>query len=711
MSKDKKSKFDRNFAEDPQLAERVAAYFAPRIKITRTNRLQLDEAMWRFYNMWNVTKDGYHSYTGRAQLYIPEVRKSIESQARYLTKTAFPGADCFDVTPGLTGSKRGAQAWRSIHTWGMKQAQVPLKYYVAMRQMCMLGTVPIYLPWRKDVRHEFRSRRDPKSRQILPVKQEVELFNGPDFVVRDIFRWYPFNPKKTDLSDGCFEIMACGPQEIKRLEREGVLANADRILAGGGNAYAEEEFARDVMRAESMGINIQYNQGYAGTAEIKKKDIDEQNSDKTYMRTVIFADVVFPEACEDDEDPEKPIPMLIEMFSSDVCSRIQRNPFFHQRPPYVIGRYIQPNADEFYGQGIPWAIQYMQYEMNSKAEQGMDSSTLALNPLAIVDPGLAGASNEFNVEPGAIWWANPQGVKLATMPDVSPIAQAAIQGLRGMMADYSDRSPALPTQLMGKSRTATQSEIVNDSLGVDTWLFQMANEGQILEPMLEQWEALADQNLEEGQLVMILGRRAGDLKRTLLSKSDILGRYSYAWKGASAAANDQIVARQMLDALKVYSTLPPQAQQQLNFNFQEFFKILWSDKWKLHDSDKILGEPEEMVTQDAKAENKMAEMGLELEVLPMDDDLGHMREHDSFLAGAKNQTVKTILMAHIIEHKKSKEQKDMLKQIQQQQQQQMMQMQMMLAQQGGKRGSQGSGNRTQLSPSASTGDMASGMRA
>jgi hypothetical protein len=707
--KEPKSKFDINFAENKALAERVAAHFVPRVRTVRNNRQPLEEAWWRFFNMWNVTKDGYHNYSGRANLYIPEVRKNVEAQARQLTKAAFPSEECFDVGPGLTGTKRGAQSWRSMHKWAMSNCSLPLKYFVAMRQECMLGTSPIYLPWRHEVRHEFRSRRNGK--KVLPKKMEVELFNGPDFIVRDLFRWYTFNPKKQDLADGCFEVEACSLFDLMALERQGLLANFKEVTTGASNAYLAEEFSRDIMRAESMGIQLQYNMAYAGEAVIKKDEGDKPESDRSFMRLTIYADMIMPEACEDDEDPEVPIPMKIQIYGNNIAGLIQRNPFYHQRPPYVIGRYIQPNADEFYGQGIPWSTQFMQYEMNSKAEQGMDSATLALNPIAIVDPGLAGASNEFTIEPGAIWWASPQGVKLGAMPDTTPVAYQAIQQLRVQMADYSDRSPALPPQLMGKSRSATQSEIVQDSLNVDNWLFQMQNELSVLMPMLEQWEAITDQNMKEEQMVMILGRRAGDLKRTLLTRSDLLGRYTYQWKGASSVSNRQILARQMLDALKVYSILPPGDQQKMQFNGSEFFKILWSEIWQLPDADKILGSPEEMVTQDAQAENKMVEMGLEIEVLPNDDDEGHMKEHDKALTLVKDPTAKLTLMSHQIQHKAQMERKKM--QAEQQQQMQKMQMQLMLmqAQGGGKGKSRGSGNRAQLSPNGSTGDMASGNRA
>ena len=376
----------------------------------------------------------------------------------------------------------------------------------------------------------------------------------------------------------------------------------------------------------------------------------------------------------------------------------------------MVGRYIQPNPDEFYGQGIPWATQYQQYELNTKAEQGMDSATLALNPIAIVDPGLAGSANDFNIEPGAVWWANPAGVKMASMPDVTPVAYAAIQQLRSQIQDYSDRSPALPPQLLGKSRTATQSEIVFDTMGVDNWLFQLQNENLILTPMLEQWEAITDQNMSDKMTVMILGRRAGDFKRTLLSRGNLLGKYAYNWKGASAAANKQVVSRQMLDALKVITTMPPQMLQGLNFNGGEFLKVMWTDMWNLPDADKILGIPEEMASQDAECENDAIKMGLEIEVQPMDDDQEHMGIHDKFLPSLKSPVLKKLLMAHILEHKKSAEAK--VKQQQLQQQQQQLQLAMAQAQGGGGHGKKpGSGNRTQLSPNLTPGNQASGTRA
>lgn len=713
MAKEKKSVYDRNFAEDTAIRERVAEFLLPRIKETRYQRYAMDQNLMRFFNMWNVTKDQFHSYQGRATLYIPEVRKNVEEQARQLTEVAFPSEDFFGVSPSPTGTKRGAEAWKSLHTTFMNNAAIRSKYFVAMRQMCMLGTAPIYLPWKKLETLQWRSAFNPKTKKIENRRHKFEIYNGPDFIVRDLFKWFALNPMKPDFQeDGCFEISVKSTVELLREAKAGLLASWEEIEKGPTNAYLLEELQFDVLRMEQMGLVIQNNVAYSGEAMLRDEN---PNPDATHEEITLHLPMICPEACEEDEDPELPIPMQIKIYDMTHPGLIRRNPFAHQQAPYVVGKYILPNADEFYGQGIPWSTQYMQYEMNSKAEQGMDSATLAINPIAVIDPGLAGGGQDFDVEPGAKWWANPQGVHFTSMPDLTEVAQRAISNLKAMMGDYSDRSPALPPQLMGKSRTATQSEIVSDSLSIDNKHFQIQNEIMILQPMLSQWEALADQNLDDDQIVMILGRRASDLRRTMLNKRTLLGRYQYFWKVSSSMQNRAILGRQMLDMIKVLTMLPPQLIQGLKIDWAEIIKVLWTDGFKLQDADRILGIPEEMASQDAEAENKMAALGLELEVLPGDDDDEHLSIHGKDIEKPKNEMQKLLLMQHVMEHNRQKQRKQQAMQqmqVMMQQQQQMAMLQAASGQggQGGPRRSRGSGNRTQLSPNMTAGNQGSGVR-
>lgn len=710
MAKSKIDVWNHNFAENKKVRERIESLLIPSLKGVREERQPLQEEWKKFFNMWNVKHDEHHAYTGRAKLYIPEVRKNVEAQARQLVDAAFPSEEFFDCSPGEAGTKKGAQIWKSIQRWNIERSQLRVKFHPFCRQEVLYGTSPAYVSWTEKQNRIMRSARDPKTKKIKVSRDLIKAVSHPDFLVRDLMLWHTMNPKISDLSDGCFEDYLIGYFDILRRSKSGQLHDIESLFEEKSDALKMDELRDYVEKMENTGLSILSEQGLVGEYDLN----EDQGLDpklRKYLCTSVYIDMVLPEACEDDEDQELPIPLKIEIYNGNHVGFVGRNPFWHQKPPYLVGKYILPNADEFYGQGIPWAIQYMQHEINSKAEQAMDSATLALNPLAFVDPALAAQISDFNVEPGAIWFIRPDGVKLGAVPDLTNTGYAAISQLRGQMMDYSDRAPALPPQLLGKARSATQADVVDRAMSVDMKAFSNQNEIMVLQPLLEMWESLTDQNIQDDQVIMILGRRSSDWKRMLVRKSQTLGQYAYFWKASSYNANKPIMARQMLDMVKVSATLPPDAQQRLNFKYDELFKILWTEMFNLPDGDRLFGNPEEMVSQDPEVEHKMLELGLELEVLPADNDDEHIQKHMEFAKSLKDEQLQASLEYHIMMHDIQKKKKVAAMQQMIQMRQAMMQQQAMAQQSAGQRKSPGSGNRTQMNSNMNAGDMGSGVRA
>ena len=704
--KEEKSVWVKNFAGNKDLADRVLQLFGTKMKSIQDQRYEYEQELIRYYNMWNVAHDDNHTYSGNSKLYIPEVRKNVEAQARTLTDTAFPNDEFFDCVPGQGGTYAGAQIQNAIRKWQMEQANITTKYFVYNRQKCLYGTSPVRISWKKQTEYAFANARDKKTGKLKMTKKLIELYNGPDFQVRDLMKWYPLNNKKIDFrEDGCFENQMVDKEFIELLNKKGMVFKKDEIFLENSEDTIEE-LNRDIQRAETLGLSIERDVGYGGTANLRKDTEDKMG--KALMQ-VIFAKVVGPkEMYLDDEDTELPIPMEIHIYNNRHVGFIGRNSYWHQLPPYVVGRYLYPNADEFYGQGIPKATQYQQYELNSKAEQCMDSVTMALNPIAIIDPAFAAQNADFEIEPAAIWFANPQGVKLASLPDVSATGYQAIGQLRSQIQDYSDRAPALPAQFQGKSRTATQSEIIDRSMSVDSRQFQRQDEKEVLEPMLEMWESLTDQYADESQMIMILGRDAGAWGRQAVTKEMYLGNYKYFWKVTTDLSNRQIKSRQMIDMMKVAGSLPPEAQAKLNFNFAEAYRILWKDINNLPGAEKVIPDPFSTPKQDPRLVLEMLRLGMETEVLPGDDNVAFIKYMTLAASEEKDKDVKKEIMRQIYLHMESYKVKQATLQQEMQRRQEMMMAQQEA--QGGS-GTQGSGNRTQLSPNAGTGDMASGTRA
>lgn len=703
--KEKPTAWTKNFASDAELRDKVLSIFGAKLQGIQDQRDYLERDWIRFYNMWNVAHDDYHMYNGQSKLYIPEVRKNIEAQARSLTDAAFPNDEFFDCTPGPSGTYNGANIQKALRLWQMEQANLTSQYFVFCRQKCMYGTTVARIGWDKTMEQAFANARDPKTGKLKMTKKLIEMYNGPTFKTRDLLKWYPMNNRKFDFrEDGCFENEMVNRDFIDKLEAIGMVWNKKDIQTAMNEISAVEEMDKDIERAETIGLMVDSGTGYAGTASLRDQDAERMGLS---LMQVIYTKMVAPKMCLEDEDPTVAIPVEIHIYNKSHVGFIGRNRFWHQRPPYLVDRYILPNADEFYGQGIPQATQYQQYELNSKAEQAMDSVTMALNPIVIADPAFAAQNTEFEIEPAAVWFADPKGIKLAQMPDVSSAGYAAIAQLRGQIQDYSDRAPALPAQLQGKSRSATQSEIVDRTMSVDLKQFQRQSEKDVLEPLLEMWESLTDQYADEKQMIMVLGRAAGGWKRMAISKEMYLGNYKYFWKVSTDLSNRQIKSRQMIDMMKVAGSLPPESQQKLNFRFDEAFRILWKDIMNLPDADKVIPDPLALPKQDPRIVVEMIRMGFETEPLAGDDNAAFVKYFTMVAQEEKNKELKEEFLRQAMVHMEQFKAKRAIVQAEMQRRQQMMEQAQ--GEQGEKM--QGSGNRTQLSPNANAGDQGSGTRA
>ena len=694
----KKSIWETNFAENPKIRNRVYQAFSPLTRQLMDEREPLEQKWLEFFRMWNVEKDGNNPYNGRARLYIPEVRKNVEAQARQLTEAAFPNDDFLSCYP-LHGTFKGADLQLQIRKFQIRQSQLRMKYHIAMRQACLFGNAPAFIPWKKTEKKIWMNKR--VGAKIKPYRDTVELYNGPDFVPVDLFRWYALDPLNHDFQEaGCFYNSLVDKFEMRRRDKAGELFDLKELLSKAANALDKSELEKFIEKFEASGVILE-KKGYAGEFSTAKT----KNENNKILCTRIYTEMELPEAALDDEDKDMPIPVVIDLYNSEHIGLIKRNPFFHQQAPYVCGKYILPGPEEFYGQGLVWAIQYMQHEINSKAEQAMDSATLALNPLTFIDPALCGNMLDFPVEPGAIWFVNPQGVRQSAIPDTTQTGYNAISMLRGQMADYSDRSPALPPQLLGKSRTATQSEIVAASLSVDVKSFQMQNESMILNPTMEMWESLTDQNIEDKQILLLTGHEYKKAKQIIVNKNQIVGRYQYRWDASSITQNRAVLARQLIDLIKIYGTIPPQYLATVRFRLDEVFKALVREGMNLPNVERFFGLAKDEAT-DPETELEMLMAGLEIFVSIGEDDVQHMQKHDEQLNDPKlSADQKEALIAHIAVHESQRQEKLRAAQAAQAQMLQMQQMQAMQQQ-----GSRGAGNRTQLSPNSSGGDIASGGR-
>lgn len=698
----KRNVWEVNWASNKKIMERIRVDLPALVKRTMDDRVALEEDWLEYFRMWNVQKDTNNYYKGNARLYIPEVRKNIEAKARELTESAFPNDQYLTCIPGKGGTNEGADLQLQFRKWQIMQSGLQWKMHIFNRQKAMLGTSAAYVPWRSEKRWEWASSKSAKG--VKPKFQQVDVYNGPDFEVVNMFMWYALNPLHWQFQNfGCFENKLVDRFELEKRNKAGEVFEFQEIDKALGEAMGKTELARFIQMIEASNLIIEKG-GYSGEARLPTKD---EVRNKHILHTEVYCFMELPEACVEDEDPSQPIPVVVDIYNSSHIGNIKRNKFFHQQAPYVASWYIPPNAGEFYGSGQPKATRYMQHEVNSKAEQGMDSATLALNPIAIIDPAKVGNMDEFLLEPGAKWFADPSGVKLAQIPDVTPVAYQAISQLRAQIQDFSDRTPALPSQFGGKARTAFQADIVNQAQSIDSSSFLKFDELLVFQPLMIQWQYLTDQNVEDKQILYFFGDQYNKAKQILVRKNKMLGKYMYQWVAAQTIMNRQIISSQIINFLKVIATAPPAMIQQSGINLGEICRFLWRDGFNLPNYQKVFGSEYDEST-DPEVEHAMLREGMEIQVSPGDDDAFHIKVHDQDMkAKDLDDAEKEQLAQHIAQHQKQMQQKQMVQQLKQQQAQAMAQQQQ---QTGYKARNPGSGNRTQVNQNANVSNASSGIR-
>jgi hypothetical protein len=407
----------------------------------------------------------------------------------------------------------------------------------------------------------------------------------------------------------------------------------------------------------------------------------------------------------------KTIPYVCEVVNNNHVIRIQQNPFWHQQPNFVFFRFILPPGPEFYGRGLPEASIPIQAMLDDTLNQTMDSSTLSLNAITIVNPAFAPNAESFEVEPNAIWWADPAGVKQFTFPDLSDSGFRNVGALRSMISEMSDNQPQLPDPIAGKARSTGQAQLAINEWQTDLYSFVNQNIKDALEPFAYQVHSLLQQNVPDDAIIRIGGKYSGAWVNRVLTPSDLAGRYYFKWMGAISVENQAVKTQQMLQFLKIYPMLPPDAQ--IKIKWSNLLIKLLRDGFQIKDVQNIIETPEMNASVPPMIENKMLDQGSPVKVEDSDDDDLHNRVHTKGFNEAKDAYTRAIYKQHMVKHEEAKSKK--IKQ-QMQMQQMMAQAQMMQQQEmmSGKKPGGGSpknplGNQGQMSESTNAPDIERGM--
>lgn len=708
-----------NWANQPDFSYPLCQNMMMIWEILKSMRAQREMVWEQSYRAWSVdTLDVDNNYRGRTRIKWPQTRKEVETMTRRIMKGVFTEdylratSDKFEDEDLTICNSMVVQHYLD----NVMKFQTAAEPWI--KQGVLYGTSPLRTYWKREVVEQFFKERHftvnsdgtikPNTRT---VQQMVTQYNGPVARAEDIYQtWvYPHNISCIEDAEAVFLRTKVTWEQMMARANTGMSVEMTPDFKERLDKDLEEKIKQS--KGEGRDSDIDFPRSLERLLQFADGgQFSAINGNKYYDLIEIYFKTKLP-------NTEAPVPIVMEVLNYIHPTRIQRNPYWHQSFPLDFFRYIKPPPGEFYGRGLPESTLDVQSQMDDLLTQGMDSATLALNPITIINPAFAPNAESFEVEPGAQWWADPAGIKNFEFPDLSDVAIKNALQLRTLITQMSDNSPQLPDPISGKARSTGQAQLAIDEWSTDLFNFLRTISVDALAPFAGKIHMLLQQNLSDEDVIKITGKYAGVWIDRVVKPDDVLGNYNFHWITSLDIQQKTVKAQQMLNFMKVYGTIPPQELQDIKFNWSTFLTLLLRDGFGVKDVTKVIETPRMTQSTPPDLENRIMKQGGIVKVTDSDNDSAHIASHQLFQQTLKQNDIytKSLFDQHIQLHQQQQEKKQQAAEAMQAQQQ-MQQAQLASGQAkppGGGVKPQNNprvGNPRQINESTNVGDMGKGMR-
>lgn len=622
--------FNYNYAKRQDVCDRFMEQFASLIGNTRNNRKTLEESWLEDLQQWSCRSDEQGYVPGFSNIFVPELNNQVETGVEKALATNFPGPDWIWAVPmkGTTPEK-AEKIRRAVVNELENKNNIFVKSDEFERQKYLFGTSVWKASFRKEMIDIFT--RDPNGK---PQKTQVPRYYGVQWDVVDLFKWYIY-PETSDL-DTCMFCFEDSMQNIKDLKGTGLYENMDQVTS---TDWDTNHMWVDVQR-------LQFD--YLSNAMASRPGC------------AVFTEVW----CDFEIKKGLKVPVMAVIANQKTVVRLTRNPYWNQKSPYLADRLVKRPGKLFYGFSVADKIRTTTHTMTDVAGQTFDSLTYSLNPIAIIDPALAGDVNSMKLMPGAKWLGSPEGIQFTSFPDVTPSGLRAMGELRGMIAQFSDNSPGIAPQLQGKARSATQATLVSAAVTQKQRVQSKSEEATIYGPMGNTTHMMMLQFMDDEWPIRMQGPDGGAWISEVMQPTDLIGAVDFVWKGSSQLEKTAVRSQQLLafynSALQTMTVLPPG-----ELDIQALFMKVAKEAFGLEDIDELFKSLRDKQTIDPDVENVALYDVQDLPVHIGDNDKKHITVHQEVIDDPKStEQQKLMAQRHIERHELQEKAKAQIEQAQ-----------------------------------------------
>jgi hypothetical protein len=681
--KKEKRALDYNYAKDEEFSSELLSNLLETWHLVRQEREEREDIWQENYRAWSNDKlDAEKQYDGMADLSLPQIRKEIETMTRRIYKGLFPD-DYLRAEPiRLEDEDLAIANTMMVRHYYDKVMNIKSFAFPWIKQGVIYGTSPARQFWHKKENEQFFKERyfvrtkegilEPKTR----FKQDkIVTYNAPELRAEDVFQtWvHPHNVDKPENIQHVFWRTKINKYQLKTKSQQGMCHKYEELKDTGDQ--------RDWDFEESQERLQQFGQSGLMPA---------LQDDGQWDLLEVWCNILLP-------GHDEPVPCVVEILDYAHVTRIQRNPYWHQKPPFDFMRFIIPPPGEFYGRGLPEASLKLQHQIDDTLNQTMDSATLALNNITVINPAYAPNAESFEVEPRAVWWADPNAVKQLTFPDLSGVGYTNVGILRGFVSELSDNQPQLPDPIAGKARSTGQAQLAINEWQTDLYTIIDMIATEALQPMAKKTHMLLQQNLEDDEIIRVSGKFSGSYINRVITPEEVVGNYNFSWLSSLQIENTAVKNQQMLNFMRMFQQIPP---GEVKINWSNFIIKLLRDGFMIKDIHNIVETEHMNASTSPDIEYRILKLKGAIRVEDSDNDDAHLLRHAADLSKETDEYVKAKLEEHIRTHVESQQKKIVMVQ----------QMQAAMAQQAPPQGAGGGpGNPQQIPESTAEDDLERGM--
>jgi len=532
----------KNLASDEKVVQHVRDELIPTIKFTREDRQQL-EAQWReISNMVDMKHDGGQRYFGRSNQYLPIYRRERDKLVSTLSRGLFPGPDYFDCIDRETGDSD--HKVKSYMQWEMERnAKLRIHMKKFLYQYIDFGVSPMKYWYKKKLVHEGRSSKvtvDDLTPLGLEYKFTKRSYEGLAVSPRKLAYWYIYPTTCESIDDAflIFEDIDINMGYVEEMKSKGRWMNTEQV-------FDAQHIAEHKMNQDEM---------------LDRRDLGSvpQNLGKMYSlfpMTEAYTFMVLPRSeYLDDEDKDCPVPVKVVLVG-DAVVEVKRNPFFHQRPPYVAPR-MGAEAGGFYGSGVGKTLRSLQCLANDFVNQTNDNGILAMNPVALINPNMmVGPPKSF--APGVPWYVNNvnEAVKFDRPPlDQTNLGLALSQFVISLAQDNSGAPPDRTAQGRG-AKTATGMQIMqrNSMVPAQDMVEDLEQEAMV-ELLHGAWMNAVQ--YRDATVMAIAGGGAIQVE-----PADLAIDAEFSWVASTQTQNNQVRSQQAISLIQAIMPVVPLIMQ------------------------------------------------------------------------------------------------------------------------------------------------------